>query len=247
MIETFHRILEHILKNISFELKAGEVLGIVGETGSGKSTLAKIISGLLKQVSGEIFFSEEKNGRDKANPIQLLFQNNGEIINPLRIVGEMLKDVLLLSGSNHDHPDSELEKLLLSLNIPLEIAQNKGYQLSGGQRQRVALARILAIHPKLLVLDEPFSAQDVESQVHLVNLLKEINHSENLPMICISHNLRILKDFAHRILVLYKGRVVEQGLTKDILDNPAHPYTEFLVKADTYTLSIEDFNRIAIC
>ena len=166
----------NILKDISFSLKEGEILGVVGETGSGKSTLAKALAGIIKQTEGEILFNQNIIKPDSpVSPVQILFQNNGEILNPLRVVDSLVKEVILLTKGKGIDGNDEILNIFNTLDIPLEIMHNKSYQLGGGQRQRVALARILSINPKLLILDEPFSALDIDSQLKLVRLLKRIN------------------------------------------------------------------------
>ena len=126
------------------------------------------------------------------------------------------------------------------VDIEENLSHRRCYQLSGGQQQRVALARILAVKPKLIILDEPFSAQDTESQLNFLNLFKKINAELGTTLICIAHSLKILRKLAHEVIILYKGKIVEQGKTEIIFSSPQHNYTKFLLKAESYDLKYED-------
>ena len=233
-----------ILSDISFEVPEGQILGIAGESGSGKTTLAKIITGLLPPDCGEIIFNYKKVKSERFSPIQILFQNTGDILNPLRVVEKVIEEAIKIRKGSQADLKGEMKNLFESLGIKDELRSRRGYELSSGEQQRIALARILAVEPKLLILDEPFSAQDVESQLNLLYLFKKINSGRNLTMICISHNLKILKNFAHEILVMYKGKIIEAGSTGEIFQRPKHPYTKFLLKAEKYDLKYEEFYKL---
>jgi peptide/nickel transport system ATP-binding protein len=231
-----------ILNNISFALNKGEILGIAGESGSGKTTLGKIIAGLISPSTGKIIFNQPPGWRNtKTSPIQMLFQNNGEILNPFRSINSILKEALLLKHGNNKDIQKESNRIFLSLDIKENLQNRKGYELSGGEQQRGALARLLAVEPELLILDEPFSAQDPDSQFNFLKLFQKINKESGLTLICISHNLRILKEFCSNLLIIYKGSIVERGDCNSIFSKPEHPYTRFLFKADNYQLSYKDF------
>jgi peptide/nickel transport system ATP-binding protein len=231
-----------ILNNISFDLDEGSVLGITGESGAGKTTLAKIIAGQLTPSDGRIILNMSGNG--KKNNVQLLFQNTGDIINPFRKVYEVISEAADIRLNNKTAADKEADKILKLLKLEEAIWFNRGYELSGGQQQRVALARLLAVNPRLLILDEPFAAQDIESQVNLLQLLLEIKKEFNLTIICISHNLKILRKFADRIIILKEGSVIEEGNTQDVFSSPSHPYTKLLMRAEGYNLSPEEKNLL---
>jgi ABC-type dipeptide/oligopeptide/nickel transport system ATPase subunit len=231
-----------ILDSINFKLDENSILGISGESGSGKTTLAKIIAGVLPITEGEITFSGKNTSNEKKRAVQILFQNNGEILNPLREIDNVIEEAIVIRGYEKN-THAEMEEIFNSINFPEHLWKRKGYELSGGEQQRAALARILAANPELLILDEPFSAQDPESQLNLLNLFLSINKKFNITMICIAHNLRILKKLCGKIIILYNGEIIEEGATEDIFNSPKHPYTKFLLKAENYDLSYEELRH----
>jgi peptide/nickel transport system ATP-binding protein len=232
-----------ILFDISFTVREEEVLGICGESGGGKSTLAKLIAGIIKPTSGELILSDKLSANNN-NPkaIQILFQNNSNLINPYRKVGDVIDEAIKLCGTSNDSFNERKAKLFETLNISLELTERRGYELSGGERQRVALARLLAVKPKVLILDEPFSAQDVTSQLNFVEVLKRLNEEFGVTMICISHDLKILRKFTHKVIVLQNGRIVEIADTSKIFASPEHPYTKFLLSAEEFSLTEEEIH-----
>ena len=231
-----------ILDNVSFSLQPEKILGIAGESGSGKTTLAKLISGILLPTSGNIslnFAGDWKSRKTKS--IQILFQNTGEILNPLRKVNDIINEAVDIRFGREDNEFKK--KILEAVNLSDNLWERKGFELSGGEQQRAALARILAVHPEILILDEPFSAQDPPSQLNLLNLFKYINREYNISMICISHNLKVLKALCDEVIVMYKGKIVERGTSKEIFENPQHAYTKFLLKAEDYALKYEEIQN----
>lgn len=226
-----------ILKNISFSVSQNEIFGIAGESGSGKTTLAQIIVGLLVPTSGQILFDGNSIEKIKSKKIQLLFQNNGELLNPFRLVGSMLSDAFNKGKTNQTKFKEEIKNILQTLLLPNELLQRRGFALSGGEQQRFALARILALKPKIIILDEPFSAQDILSKVNLIDLIKKINREMNITFIIISHDLKILRQLTGKLLVLQKGSIAEIGDTNELLTNPKHKYTKFLLSTENYELS----------
>lgn len=221
-----------ILKNINLTVEKEKIIGIAGESGSGKTTLSKLIAGILKPTKGNITISTKK--------VQLLFQNTEFIINPYRRVDKMVEEVVKLENKKINVTAAK-EKIFNLLNFNPELWDKKGMQLSGGERQKAALARLLAVKPELLILDEPFSAQDVESQIELVNLLKKLNSEEGLTIICVAHDLKTLAKFTDDIIIMYNGEIVEHGATGQVVENPEHQYTKFLIKAGSLNLKPEDF------
>ncbi len=227
-----------ILKDISFELEKNSVLGISGESGSGKTTLAKILAGIIKQTSGKIdyYFSRDFN---KVSPVQILFQNTGEIINPLREVKDILNESFSIANKNKIET-TKLDTILDAVKLSKSLLDRKGYELSGGEQQRAALARILAVKPELLILDEPFSAQDYESQENFLNLFLDLKKNLDITMICVAHNLPLLRKLSDEVMIMYNGEIVEKNNSSELFANPQHAYTKFLLKAEKYDLKYED-------
>jgi ABC-type dipeptide/oligopeptide/nickel transport system ATPase subunit len=229
-----------ILNDISYDLKKNCTLGIAGESGSGKTTLGKLLAGVLSKSRGEINYYFNKSLKNKKmNPVQILFQNNGEILNPFRRVSDVVDEAFILKSGRKDAVEKR-SRLFRSLNFSEELWNRKGFELSGGEQQRAALARLLAVEPELLILDEPFSAQDPESQLNFLNLFKKIREEYDIALICIAHNLRILRKLCDEIIIIYKGRLVEKGKTEDIFNSPKHPYTKFLLDSEDYNLSYDE-------
>lgn len=236
-----------ILKDISFKLEKNSVLGISGESGSGKTTLGKILAGILKPTSGKINYYYKEN-HQRVSPVQILFQNTGEIINPLRKVKSMIGDGINSYYGKRKLLQAEIDKetkAVLQKVSPFggDLEGAKGYQLSGGEQQRVALARILAVKPELLILDEPFSAQDYESQENFLNLFLDLKRNLDITIICISHNLRIQRKLCDDVIIMYNGEIVEKNKTKEIFENPQQHYTKFLLRAENYDLTHDDFQK----
>jgi ATPase components of various ABC-type transport systems, contain duplicated ATPase len=198
---------EFILKDISFSLKKGNILGINGESGSGKTTLAKLIAGILIPSRGSLVFNYNNTKDIKANPAQLLFQNSEELINPYRIVKDVLTESIEIKNKHALNTDEILNNILEITGTEKKLLHQKCYELSGGERQKVALARLLAVKPELLILDEPFSAQDVESQLNLLTLFKKINKDEDITVICISHLTNVLKHLTENIITVKDGKI----------------------------------------
>ena len=232
-----------ILDDISFTLQKEKVLGIAGESGSGKTTLAKVLAQILQPTIGNYSLNVSADWRNKkTNPVQILFQNTGEILNPLREINDFIDEAVKIRFGDKEY-ESKKKKILDSINLPQNLWNRKGFELSGGEQQRAALARILSVQPEVLILDEPFSAQDPISQLNFLNLFKSINKEYKITMICISHNLKLLRSLCEEVIVMYKGKIVEKGEVKNIFENPQHPYTKFLLRAEDYSLSYEEIQN----
>jgi peptide/nickel transport system ATP-binding protein len=230
-----------ILNDITFQTERGEIMGIAGESGSGKTTLAKIIAGIIKPQSRSVYF-DFKEPESKVNPVQLLFQNNSDIINPYRRVEDTIKETLIKKYGKEEL-NQRFKKITEELNIPESLLRRRGLELSGGEKQRAALARAIAAGPELLILDEPFSAQDPESQLNLLYLFRKINKDLGITLICISHHTRILRKLCDYFIIMNDGNIVEKGSAEDIFQNPLHPYTRWLISAETYTLTKEQLDK----
>lgn len=232
-----------LIKNISFKIERNKVIGISGESGSGKTTLAKIISGIINHSSGKIesFFSKDWNSSNP-KPIQILFQNDGNLINPFRKVNSVLNEAFELKNNKNADYSERVKKIFELFNLKEELLNRIGIQLSGGEQQRIALARVMIVEPEILILDEPFSSQDVEAQLTVLKLLQKLKQEFDVTIICITHDLQILKKIADEILIMFNGKIVERGSALQIFENPNNEYTKFLLKAQTFKLSKEEIN-----
>lgn len=230
-----------ILFDVSFSLDEKEVLGICGESGGGKSTLAKLIAGIIKPSKGELLLNSRITPKkNKPREIQILFQNSSDLINPYRKINTIINETLKLAGTKKEDIEKEKMRLIETVDIDPALLNRRGLGLSGGERQRIALARLLAVKPKVLILDEPFSAQDITSQINFVKLLKKINEDMGITIICISHDLKILRNLVQKIIILKEGRIVETGRTEEVFNNPQNSYTRFLLSAESLELSYEE-------
>ena len=222
---------------VSFSLKAGQTLGLVGESGCGKSTLAKAIVRLLKPTSGQITFrdylSDDSQGKkDFCKSVQMVFQDPAESLNSRMTVGSILREPLDIHniGTKNERP-SQVKELLKKVGLPESAAKRYPFEFSGGQRQRIGIARALALEPDLLVLDEPVSALDVSVQSQVLNLLMELQQSLGLSYLLIAHDLAVVRHVSDIIAVMYLGKVVEMGPAKEVFENPLHAYTKALISA----------------
>lgn len=234
------------LNGVSFAIKRGETLGIVGESGCGKSTLARLIVGLEPPTEGTLTWNEEVLGKSVRNSvksfhskIQLVFQDPYSSLNPRQTIGSCIAEVIRTHKLRAtEEVENRVTELLSVVGIPIDMKNRFPHQLSGGQRQRVAIARALAAEPDLLVLDEPVSALDVSVRADVMNLLVELKEKFNLTYIFISHDLSMVRHISDAIAVMYLGRIVEMGSWREVLSTPRHPYTRALIE------SIPDHTKI---
>jgi peptide/nickel transport system ATP-binding protein len=230
----------HALDKVSLEVWPGETLGLVGESGSGKSTLARLAVGLSRLTAGEIRFAGQEIGRASAGrlrrlrrDLQMVFQDPYSSLNPRLTVGSAIAEPLRLQRrvATARQAARRAAELLAEVGLGSEAAQRYPHEFSGGQRQRIGIARALAAEPRLIVADEPISSLDVNVQAQILNLLLGLQGEHRLTYVFISHNLAVVRQIAHRIVVLYLGKVVEVAETDRIFAQPLHPYTRALIAA----------------
>lgn len=233
-----------VVNRISFAVGKGEIVGIVGESGCGKSMMALALQDLLKNhikvTEGSMMFdgrvlrtiSAAERRQINGNDMSMIFQEPMTSLNPLYRIGAQVGEVLLLHGK-HSHAEIEqrtLEALTMAgLPDPAKTMRMYPHELSGGMRQRVMIAMGIIAQPKLLIADEPTTALDVTTQAHVLELLHRINQQTGTAILLISHDLGVINKICSRVLVMYAGKIVEQGRTEDILRNPVHPYTQGLI------------------
>lgn len=225
---------------IDFSLHSGEVLGLVGESGSGKSTAARTAIRLIEPTAGEIEF----NGRnfldippqllrEMRRYIQIVFQDPYASLNPRHTVGESIGEALLYHGivKTQSEKRHHVAEVMKQIGLPPETMDRYPHQFSGGQQQRLCIGRAIAMHPQLIVCDEAVSALDVSVQAQILNLLMELKARLGLSYLFISHDLSVVRHICDRVLVMYRGKIVEHGSVEQIFNDPQHPYTKSLIAA----------------
>jgi peptide/nickel transport system ATP-binding protein len=233
----------HALEDVSFKLRRGEVVSLVGESGSGKSTTVRLIARLMPPTSGEILFKgtdvlkSEPRVASLAyrNDVQMIFQDPFGSLNPVHTIGHHLERPL----KNHKRTKGQREledrihELLttVGLNPAREFAQKFPHQLSGGQRQRVAIARALAVDPEVILADEPISMLDVSIRMGVLNLMERLKEERGIAYVYITHDIASARYIGDRTMVMYAGHVVEGAESRELMDEPAHPYTRLLLSA----------------
>lgn len=225
--------------NINLEIYPGEILGLVGESGSGKTTIGRASVGLLPIAEGtltvvghDISSATQKDLRPLRSKTGIVFQDPGSSLNPRMPIGQSIGEPLLLAGQMRGRElDRRVQELLVQVELPSSYRNRYPHELSGGQRQRVGIARALALTPELLVADEPTSALDVSVQARFLDLLQELQDRLQFACLFVSHDLAVVDILAHRIAVMHRGRLVEQGTRDQILRRPHDPYTQRLIAA----------------
>jgi len=237
---------------VSIELKQGHTVGIVGESGSGKTTLGLAVLRLLKSTGGIEFDGSVIQGlgtsalRPLRQQMQIVFQDPFGSLNPRLSVGQIIEEGLLVHGGDQDYDARRktIAEALEDVGLDPQAQDRYPHEFSGGQRQRIAIARALVLHPRFLVLDEPTSALDMSVQAQIVDLLRDLQERHGLAYMFISHDLKVVRALADHVVVMKEGKVVEQGPSEQIFDNPQTPYTRALMSA-AFELEISDAGAVS--
>ena len=244
----------HAVDDVSFKIKKGRTMGVVGESGCGKSTLGRTIIHQHKSTGGQIFY----NGQDVTNVkgkalrelkehMQIVFQDPYSSLNPRYTVEATIREPLMLSGRfNKQQLNEEVSRLMDLCGIDERLRLAYPHELDGGRRQRVGIARALALHPDFIVCDEPVSALDVSIQAQVLNLLMDLQEKENLTYMFVTHDLSVVRHISHDICVMYLGQLVETSPSKELFEKPYHPYTKALLSAIPTIDIHKPFERIQL-
>ncbi|MGH8645293.1 MAG: ATP-binding cassette domain-containing protein, partial [Gammaproteobacteria bacterium] len=225
---------------VSLEIARGQTFAMVGESGSGKTTVGKGILQLIRPTSGTVRFRGEEltalspgQLRTWRSQIQIVFQDPYSSMNPRMMVGDIIEEGMVAQriGKNREERRHTVRELLQQVGLEPAYASRYPHEFSGGQRQRICIARALAVGPQLIVCDEPTSALDVSVQSQILELLLDLQRRLGLAYLFITHNLGVVEYIAHKVAVMYQGRIVEQGNVDEVLSQPQHPYTQRLLAA----------------
>ncbi len=223
---------------VSFEIRPGEVLSLVGESGCGKSTVGRTLTRLESATSGEALLDGQEIlalSQDKFRPlrsqIQMIFQDPFASLNPRLTIEQTLAEPLRIHGlaATREEARKRISDILLQVGLDPKVMSRHPHEFSGGQRQRIAIARVMVLSPRLVIADEPVSALDVSIQAQVLNLIKEIQRDSGVAMLFISHDLGVVRHISDRVAVMYLGKIVETGPKSEIFANPSHPYTRILL------------------
>ncbi len=224
------------VRGVSMEIAAGETLGLVGESGCGKTTLSRAILGLVP-YRGELRLHGEpldwqRQGKIMRQRLQLIFQDPYASLNPRCTVEQTLQEPLWVHfRCDRAERRKRAGRMLDQVGLPANALGKYPHEFSGGQRQRIAIARALILEPEFVIADEPVSALDVSVQAQILNLLRDLKDHMGLTMLFISHDLAVVRHVADRVAVMYQGELVEKGATRQVMDDPQHPYTRTLIEA----------------
>ncbi|MDC3112404.1 ABC transporter ATP-binding protein [Pelagibacteraceae bacterium] len=228
------------VNNVDIKARYGETIGIVGESGSGKSTLGMSLIKLQEINSGKIFFEDQEiqnyntqKMKELREHMQIVFQDPFSSLNPRHTVKQIIGEGLEINRKDLSNEDKDnlVIKTLEEVNLDESVLHRFPHEFSGGQRQRIAIARAIILNPEFILLDEPTSALDLSIQAQIIDLLRSLRRNHNLSYIFISHNLKVIRSLCHYTLVMKDGKVIEEGITKDVLDNPINEYTKQLVQS----------------
>jgi len=226
------------LTDINISINAGETLGLVGESGSGKTTLGRAVLGLAPVTQGSITFqgddisnASRRERQRLSRDLQVVFQDPYTSLNPAMQIGDILAEPLGIQGVGQKESRLRVKELLDQVGLPGDAIGRLPREFSGGQRQRVAIARALALSPKLIVCDEPVSALDLTTQARVLDLFLQIQQDTGVSYLFVSHDLDVVRHISHRVAVMYRGEIVEQGPAPQVTSDPEHPYTQRLLLA----------------
>ena len=226
------------LKGVSIDIRAGETVGLVGESGSGKTTLGRAVLGLAPVTGGTITYDgkdishlHRKERRALSSEIQVVFQDPYSSLNPSMTIEQILAEPLQARGVASATAKSRVRELLDQVGLPADARSRLAREFSGGQRQRIAIARALALDPKLIVCDEPVSALDLSTQERVLDLFIEIQERTGVASLFFTHDLAVVRHISHRVAVMYRGEIVETGDGDQVTAHPKHPYTQRLFMA----------------
>jgi oligopeptide/dipeptide ABC transporter ATP-binding protein len=223
------------VSDVSFQIRRGEALGLVGESGCGKSTLGRVVAGILAPSAGEVTLADApvmREGRKTTTRIQTVFQDPFASLDPRMRIGETIVEGPLAHGIvNRSDATAFARRWLETVGLDPDFVSRYPHQFSGGQRQRIAIARALAMKPEVVVCDEPVASLDVSIQAQIINLFLRLRRELDLTLLFISHDLGVVRHLCDRIAVMYLGRIVELGATSEVYAAPRHPYTKALMEA----------------
>jgi peptide/nickel transport system ATP-binding protein len=256
----FRRTVGHVraVDDVSFTIRQGETLGLVGESGCGKTTVGRCILRAIKPTAGKVYYHADNGAIDitalqddslraMRRQMQLIFQDPYSSLNPRMTVREIVGEPLLIHGvKDRQERDARVRELLKQVGIRPEYMNRYPHAFSGGQRQRIGIARALALDPSFIVCDETVSALDVSIQAQILNLLQDLQEKLNLTYLFIAHDLSVVEHISDRVAVMYVGRIVEVADTVELFSNPRHPYTEALLAAVPRASATADKDEILL-
>ncbi len=240
----------HAVDDVSFSIRRGETLGIVGESGCGKSTLGRTVQHLMDATDGQIFYKgqdvthlSKKQTRDYMKNVQMIFQDPYSSLNPRMTVKQIIMEPLLIDGVRKKDAERQVREMMETVGIDARFENAYPNELDGGRRQRVGIARALILKPEFVICDEPVSALDVSIQAQILNLMQDLQDELGLTYIFVTHDLSVVRHISDHIAVMYLGQMVEYAQTDALFDHPSHPYTQALL-ASVPTIDLKKAKQI---